>query len=117
MWKKHFLITNLKKYWSILLLVTLIFSYIYGRSYLQSELRKNGKCTIGTRISTIKFSSKDHSGTIEYYVKNKKYSINSPKSIIVGYQVYVVYDSLNPTRAAIVDTCIGNNMKDLKIDF
>ena len=107
----------LRKYWMFPVFIVVVLGYIYIKYDLQRDLRKRGKCTIGVVDSEFKFSSSHYRASIIYVVKNRKYTLIVPKSMMKGSRVNIVYDSLYPNKSAMEDSCIQNEVGDLKIDF
>lgn len=113
----NYIMDLLKKYWIFPVFIMIISSYLLMKYDLLNTLRKRGKCTIGIVESETKFSSSHYRASIRYMVKNKEYTLISPKSRALGSKVNIVYDSMNPNIAAEVDTCNQFNIKGIKIKF
>lgn len=89
--------------------------YIYSKYRLQSILKNRGKCTSGVVNSELKIGN-SYSASIVYYVNNKKYVLVSARSMMIGSKISIIYDSLDPSKASMIDSCVDRKEK-LKIDF
>jgi hypothetical protein len=107
------MITKIKNIAIGLTLISFLGYYLYHNAIIVNDLKNRGLCVSGIQVSNSFLPTKNKSRYIEYVVYGRKYKLSILGSGKNGGKYNIIYDSLNPSTAIIVDTCIGNYRKNI----